>query len=349
MTEIRFAFKMVWPALALGIGLISPAVQAQSSDAFAQIQGQYMSMLNLRADKDRLQAIPAFSAKLTALALSLRAQYKSGSLKDPSAREHAGLVLIYDGLLTVNNTNAAISGVIPLSDLKAAHVFGKPGADDRAELLARAKHVIEDMELAAKLRPEDHRIDSWLAAAKINKQKIKTGRVSKKALTASLNAIPTRPTFNLWTSFLLLREQPADSKLFVRLVGEAKSFVDKIKEGKDPCKERPRDCLNGNLAPFNFQASIVELGDVFLRRAESLLAAGDIPHAMEMAAYAKGSYANLDKPEHTSETKSWPDYLVLTERLARVSSVQSGHAAGPLLAQTDNYLRPYECSSCHGR
>ncbi len=96
-------------------------------------------------------------------------------------------------------------------------------------------------------------------------------------------AAEARPTFNLWTSILLFREQPSDSPLYTRLAGEAKAFVDKMKTGDNPCTKKPEDCFNGPRAPYNFQAAVTELGDVFLRRAETYLQAGDVPHAMEMA------------------------------------------------------------------
>ena len=337
------------PVLVLALSVSSSAADRPALDPFAEIQGQYFSMLNLRAGAKRLAPIPAFAAKLTALAEAEKAKFASGALTKPGERERAGLILIYDALLTVNGTNGALQKTLKFSDLRAAHAFGPSSASDHEEAVARAQHVIEDDELAAKLRPEDHRIDSWLAAAKIGKERIQAGEISQQALIDSLDAIPVRPTFNLWTSFMLLKDQPADSKLFARLAGEAKGFVDKMKTGDNPCAKRPEDCENGPKAPYNLQASITELGDVFLRRAESLLKAGDVPHAMEMAGYAKGSYASLDKPEHAADTKAWPDAFALVDRLARVEAIQHGHVAKPLLARTDNYRRPYECASCHGR
>jgi len=337
------------PLILAAIALSLSTAHAQAPDDFAVLQRQYFSMLNLRADAKRLAAIPAFSAKLTALAEAEKAKFASGGLSKPEERERAGLILIYDALLTVNNTNGALQGTLKLSDLRAAHAFGPSSASDHEEAVARAQHVIEDDELAAKLRPEDHRIESWLAAAKLGKERIQAGEITQQALIDSLDAIPVRPTFNLWTSFLLFKDQPADTILFVRLVGEAKGFVDKMKTADNPCAKRPEDCGNGPKAPYNLQASVTELGDVFLRRAETLVQAGDVPHALEMAGYAKGSYATLDKPEHAADTKAWPDAIALVDRLARVEAIQQRRVAKPLLARTDNYRRPYECASCHGR
>ena len=45
---------------------------------------------------------------------------------------------------------------------------------------------------------------------------------------------------------LLFKDEPSDSDLFARLTDDSKAFVDKIREGHDPCKDRrPRDCQNG--------------------------------------------------------------------------------------------------------
>lgn len=338
-------------AFALTLALApSPVSAAENADPFTPLQTRYFTMLNQRASAKRLAAIPAFSAKLTALALAERAKFSSPGAGTPDARERAGLILIYDALLTTSNSIGVTQGSLKLADLRKAHRFGPASGDDKTEMTARAQHAIDDLELAFKLRPDDHRIDSWLAAARIQKEKISTGdKLSEKVLTDSLDAIPVRPTFNLWTSFLLFRDQPSDTALFARMTGEAKGFVDKIKDGNDPCKDKPEDCGNTPIAPYNVQAAVVELGDVFLRRAETLLQAGDIPHAMQMAGYAAGSYAQLNKPEHAAETKAWPDAVAIAERLDRVHAIQSGHVASPLLDRTANYRRPYECATCHGR
>lgn len=344
---------MVNPVLAIAAAVAlaaSPASAADTSDPFTTLQTRYFSMLNMRASAKRLAAIPAFSAKLTALALAERAKFASGEGGTPEARERAGLILIYDALLTTSDSIGAAQGSLRLADLRKAHRFGPASGDDKAEMTARAQHAIDDLEFAFKLRPDDRRIDSWLAAARIQKEKIATGdKLSEKVLTDSLDAIPVRPTFNLWTSFLLFRDQPSDSALFARMAGDAKGFVDKIKNGEDPCAKKPEDCGNTPIAPYNVQAAVVELGDVFLRRAEVYSKAGDIPHAMQMAGYAAGSYAQLNKPEHAAETKAWPDAVAIAARLDRVAAIQGGHVESPLLDRTANYRRPYECATCHGR
>ena len=327
----------------------SPASAADSADPFTAIQAKYFSLLNMRASAKRLAAIPAFSAKLTALALAQRAKFASPEAGTPEERQRAGLILIYDALLTMSNSIGVSQGSLKLAALRQAHAFGPASGDDKAEMTARAQHAIDDLELAFKLRPDDHRLDSWLAATRIQKEKAAAGKLSDKVLADSLDAIPVRPTFNLWTAILLFRDQPADSALFARLAGEAKGFVDKIKSGDDPCRNKPEDCTNTPIAPYNTQAAVVELGDVFLRRAEVLLQAGDIPHAMEMAGYAAGSYAQLKTPEHAASSKAWPDAVAVADRLDRVAAIQKGHAASPLLDRTANYRRPYECASCHGR
>jgi hypothetical protein len=326
---------------------------AASSDPFDDIKDHYFSKLNLHANESRMKTIPPFAARLTKLAEDEKIKFKDGQLGTSETRERAGLILIYDALMTVNNTNAAAAGQIPLSKLKEAYTFDPHATTDHDEVLARYEHSLEDMELAAKLRPDDRRIDSWVAAEKLDIEKTRIGKIPSNALIASLDAIPARPTFNLWTSMLLFKEEPPDSELFARLAGESKNFVDQVRQGNDPCKSRPRDCRNGNLAPYNVQASVTILADVFLRRAASLYQSGDVPHAMEMASYAKGTYSQLQSTLHAKKTASWPDRPALKDRLQRVSDLLQSHstkpATEPELQRTENYRRVYECSSCHGR
>jgi len=165
-----------------------------------------------------------------------------------------------------------------------------------------------------------------------------------------LDAIAIRPTFNLWTSIILFHNHAAGTEFFDRLVVESKAFVDNIQKGLNPCKEKPQDCANGAKAPYNSQAAIAMLGDVFLRQAEYLLTVGNIPSAMEMAGYAQGTYKNLSSPENAENTKSWPDNQVLTARVVYLDALKPGTSieAGSF-QRTSDYQRVYDCASCHGR
>jgi hypothetical protein len=319
-------------------------------DPFTGIQPQFFPMLDFRAGPEHLKAIPEFAARLSSLADGERTKLKSGILTTDSERSRAGLIFIYDALMTINNTNGVTSGFIQLADLKVARRFSAPGMDKKHQLEARMKYALGELKTAATLRPDDRRIDSWIAASNTGLITIKEGKPSDKVLTASLDAIGIRPSFNLWTSIILFRNQDAGTEFFDRLVAESKMFVDNMQKGVNPCKEKPQDCNNGAKAPYNTQASIAMLGDVFLRQAEYFLSRGNIPSAMEMAAYAKGTYDSLNNPQNAENTKSWPDNQVLVERSTYIGTLKPGASieAGSF-QKTAAYQRVYDCASCHGR
>jgi hypothetical protein len=216
-------------------------------------------------------------------------------------------------------------------------------------LEARAEYAVNELTVAAKLRPGDRRIDGWLAGARVSSERMRYGATSSKSLQSVLDAIPVRPTFNLWTALILFNQVDASSPLYDRLAGEAKRFVDSVSAGADPCKERPRDCRASVHAPYNFQGALTMLGDVFLRRAEYFLKKGDIPRAMQMAGYAKGVYSQLDAPDQAKATKSWREREGLTVRQERVATVLERRLPKGDLVNSEAYRQVYECASCHGR
>ena len=332
-------------------GRRTPAEKFQdSADPFIAIQTQYFPMLDLRTGTGNLSVVSQFAARLSQIADGERAKLSSNKLETVDARHRAGLIFIYDGLMTTNNTNAVLNGILKLSDLTVKRSFADKGAPDHEELIARARYTISSLELAARLRPDDRRIDSWLAAAQINLDKISNGGISDQSLKHALDAITIRPTFNLFTAIILFHGHSENSPMFTQLAQEAKKFVDATSSGSDPCANHPEDCGSGSKSPFNLQASVTMLGDVFSREAEHLLRSGNIPGAMQMVGYAKGTYAHLQADAQVDATNKWSDSAVLSQRITYLETLKPG-ATPEISAFTSlsGYNRVYECSSCHGR
>lgn len=316
--------------------------QATITKKFNELQPRYFESLDLRA----ASGVAKFSARLNAVADEERALLLTKPVLSPSEKEQAGLIFIYDGLLTVHNNIAVENKKLTLDDLRKARHFAKHSASSKEELKARAQYAIADFEQASKLRPDDRRIDSWRLGAVANLDRIELGRLSKQTQAQILKAIALRPSFNLWTAILILHNEDASS--LEKLGDAAKNFVDQMKKN-DPCKAHPTDCINGTIAPFNFQAAVVELGDVFLRRAEYYLLEDDLKNAAIMTAYAEGTYAQLEKSEHAASTKEWPDNDVLTLRKSRLEGLKKRVVNTDSLVGMELYEKAYECSSCHGR
>lgn len=77
----------------------------------------------------------------------------------------------------------------------------------------------------------------------------------------------------------------------------------------------PPDCKNSSQSPFNFQASIAVLGDVFLRRANLLISDGKNDEGMDLVRFAKGTSEQLESDSHRADPKNWPDKSVMKFRL----------------------------------
>lgn len=319
-------------------------------EEFRSVQKDYFSRLDFRIDSDQVALIPQFAANLSDIADQARVRLSNGKISNVEQRNEAGLIFIYDALMTLNNIHAVMEGLLSLDHLKFARRFAGVHGSRQEELVSRAQYAASELIAAADLRRDDRRIDSWLVAVKTTMEHIQTGQISNTSLSAVLDTIDVRPTFNLWTAILILNGHDASSELFTRLVAASKGFVDSSGSGNGPCALHPQDCRNGIRAPFNTQASVVVLGDVFLRKANQLIKAGDIGSGVRLASYANETFQQLFKPEHLQHTQKWPDrngLVVRQETVAKLLTAQP--VKDESLVSSDDFQRIYECSSCHGR
>lgn len=318
--------------------------EASIKKQFYSLQKEYFLKLDLRAPKSDLQTIPAFASRLSELAVRQKALLDTDKHLTKDDKEFAGLVLIYDAMFNVNVIIGLEARKLSLADFVN---LGPNNASPNEQLEARAKFSVLELQHAAKLRPNDYRIAGWIAATKGEVERIHSGHISKSIEDGILQSIAKRPSFNLWTAILMLHNEPQFSKQ--PLVDAAMAFVQQESQGQSECMLHPDDCMSTWKAPYNLQASVTELGDVFLQQAEYDLARKRISKAMEMAEYAKGTYAVLSKPEHLELTQKWPDFDALALRMKRLTDVQNQKRAKEPLDKMSLYQRVYECSSCHGR
>lgn len=333
----------------LGCGSVSSG-SSSPLEEFKSIQDQYFPKLDLRVSANQMAKIPEFAARLSQIADQTRLQLSNGIISSAEQRAEAGLILIYDALMTLNNTHAVMEGHLSLHSLKQARRFAGAKASNNDELIARGQYAISELTSAAALRKDDRRIDSWLVSVKTTLEHIQIGKVANASLAAVLDTIDVRPTFNLWTAILMFRGHDVSSGLFARLVSASKAFVDVSGTGSGPCAVRPQDCGNGIRAPYNLQASVTVLGDVFLRKANQLLQSGEIASGVSLAHYAKGTYELLSKPAYLSETQTWPDRSGIALRQVAMAKLLTAQPMDDVaFIEAEDFRRPYECSSCHGR
>lgn len=325
------------------------AKEAKLIKKFQALQAPYFQQVNLYAAPEKVRNIPKFSLEMNKLADEQRALLAANPDMSQADKEWAGLIYIYDAMLMLDGFDAVTLGKLTVADLVKTHHFAKPGADDKEELKARATYALSELEAAAKLRPNDRRIDGWIVGAKSILERIDTGGISKQTQEAIVNAIPVRPSFNLWTALIVLHNENAAS--LEALATEAKNFVDASTGNSptNPCTIHPEDCVSGPKAPYNFQGAVVELGDIFLRRAEYYLQKGDTFKAMIMTKYTEGTYAQLNLPANAAHTQSWPARDVIALRMQRLAQIKQREIPTHPLVPMPQYQRAYECGSCHSK
>ena len=318
-------------------------------DEFDTLKAQYFEKLDLRVSEERLKSIPAFSARLTTVADWERWKEKSGLLPSTEEKERAGLIFIYDALLVMNNTEAVGRGTFSITQLTDARRFSSPLANEKMELVTRAAYALKELSMASKLRPEDKRIDAWMAAANAALEKVKDGEISDRAIAAAFGAVTTRPSFNLLTALVLFQDEDASSARYEHVVAAAQKYVDASADGSEACKAHPEDCSNGPNAAYNLQGAAVIVGDIFLRRSEYFLEKDDLTSASQMAGYAQGTYQLLEKEAAAEATARWPDKSALELRTSRLDRIHEALVPTEPFQKHPDYGRSYECASCHGR
>ena len=262
--------------------------------------------------------------------------HAAGTLRTEEDRARAGLVLVYDALLLQRNSAHAMRGKIDPGAL--------PG-----DATARRLRGVQLLELARTLRPEDGRIASWLAATQGMTDAGPDGAPTPARKDQIIAAVDVEPSFNLFTAYIALRDEPAHTAQGWALFAKTRAFIDSRKcRDVTPGTREARNCTSGPLAPYNLQAATVMLGDQFLRHGEAALGRGAIPEAMELLGTAGGIYATLSSERHRATTATWSKADLLDARRQRLAALTPGAALpGDEFWRSAAYASIYDCASCH--
>ena len=140
-----------------------------------------------------------------------------------------------------------------------------------------------------------------------------------------LGAVDVKPSFNLFTAYIALRDEPTDTPYGRALFEKTRAFIAARKcRDVEPGTREARNCESGPLAPYNLQAATVMLGDQFLRQGEDALRRGASPEAMEWLGTADGVYATLSTDRHRAGTAAWSKAPLLEIRKKRVAAFRPG-------------------------
>jgi hypothetical protein len=299
----------------------------------------------------------------------------AGQLTTAPERESAGLALVYWAMLVLHDAHLVDAGKIAAARLYGRERYDAAGgsladaAAVRAEGTARRHRVGELLVRAQRLRPDDGRIASWIAAASAHEHTLPSGSLGDPDMGKLLAAVEVDPLFNLFTAIIVMRKEPIDSPRGRALFDRTQAFLQaRMCDGIVPGTKQARFCGDTPLAPWNEQAATAILSDVYARRGEDALRRGDVPAAMPALATAKALLAVLDDEAHREATSRWkhaPLVDARKKRLAALAAVLGGGGGGsadsagsapkppgqpvPDAAfwRSDAYEGMYACAACH--
>lgn len=315
--------------------LAAPPAVSWDGRRFDELKPRYMQALDDRPDDETAASVEMEKTLRVETDGALRAA-DAGALKTDDERARAGLVLVYEALLLQRNVQHAAMGKI----------------DPRAiegDANARRRRALELLRRAQALRPQDHRIASWLAATEVMAGASASGEMTAAGKERVVAAVDPEPTFNLWTAFIALRNEPVDTLEAQALFAKTRAFLQSRKcRDVVPGTREARNCESGPLAPYNLQAATVMLGDQFLRRGEEALRRGTLQDAMELLGTASGIYATLATERMRDATARWSKAPLLDARLRRLRSLTPGASLPSAdFWRSRDYEALYDCASCH--
>jgi hypothetical protein len=280
---------------------------------------------------------------------------EAGQLRTNPERESAGLAIVYWAMYTIRDTHLVDTGKIAGERLYAARRYDPSGASladvaaVRAEGTLRRHRAHDLLARAQRLRPEDGRIASWIAAASAHEHSLPGGELVDADKGALLSAVEVEPMFNLFTALIVMRKEPIDAPRGRALFQRTRAFLDaRMCRDPAPGSKAARICQDGPLAPWNEEAATVMLSDGFAQRGEDALRRGDVPGAMPLLGMAKGLLASLDDDAHRAAAPRWkysPFADVRRKRLAALAPGQPVPDAS--FWKSDAYDGLYSCASCH--
>jgi hypothetical protein len=353
----------LWPLLGAALLLAcgshaanapSPRPPPWSAAELAAFKGRAMEAL-AEDVPDVTGAAIAMEKELDTFVERATAADDAGQLTTDPERESAGLALVYAAMYTIRDVHLVDTGKIAAERLYAAHRYG-PSAGSladaavaRAEGTVRRHRAFELLTRAQRLRPNDGRIASWIAAASAHEHSLPGGVLMDPDKGALLAAVEVEPIFNLFTALILLRKEPIDAPRGRALFDRTRVFLDaKMCQDVAPGSKAARSCQDGPLAPWNEEAATVMLSDGFVQRGEAALRRGDVPSAMPLLGMAKGLLASLDDDAHRAAASRWKYSPFADARRKRLAALVPGQPVpDPSFWTSDAYDGLYSCASCH--
>jgi hypothetical protein len=258
-------------------------------------------------------------------------------------------------MLLLHDAHLVDEGKIDGARLYAGHRYDAAGgslagaAAVRAEGTARRRRAAELFVRAQRLRPRDGRIASWIAAAGAHEHALPGGALDDADKAKLLAAVEVDPLFNLFTSLIMLRNEPTDSPRGRALFARTQSFLQaQMCKDVEPGTKQARFCGDTVLAPWNEEAATVILADLYARNGEDALRRGDVPSAMPALGTAKAILGVLGDDTHHDRTSRWKHRALVDARRKRLDALAPGQPVPDAsFWKSDVYEGMYRCATCH--
>ncbi|HZS42432.1 MAG TPA: hypothetical protein VFF06_36630 [Polyangia bacterium] len=321
--------------------------RAWSAAEFESVKPRAMQALDENV-ADLGAAASAMEKELGAFVERALAADDAGRLTTEAERESAGLALIYGAMYVLHDAHLVDQGKIAAARLYGAQA---DAAAVRAEGTARRHRAGELFVRAQRLRPNDGRIASWIAAAGAHEHSLPGGEIDDADKGKLFTAIEVDPLFNLFTALIVLRREPIDSPRGRALFKRTQAFL-QARMCKDlvPGTKQARYCTDTPLAPGNEEAATVILADLYARNGEDALRRGDVPNAMPALATAKSLLAVLEDDAHREAGARWKYRPLVDARRKRLAALAPGqHVPDAAFWSSAAYEGMYTCATCHAK
>ncbi len=347
------------------LGLLSLGLAAcQSEPDFATLQPQYFGALSVFDDAARMGQ-PAFEARLAQLADALIARLDRGEITSQADRETTARALTYAGFFLVAEKQEVEDGYLNSADVLQPPRYAKQGGD-REESLARLQRMSDLLGRATRLWPTYTPPPAMHRAVVYDLEEVQEG-VSQASYDALIDWA-ARDTFSTFTALALFRDgnqhpmdKPYMQRLFDAICSPQRFDCDRMgPPAVDPMDERTLTRkVNGP----------VWLGDLFLRRAESLVHSADrdpataMPKLMEAQGRtqaAAGVLLSAQLEAQKDEFAVYPARDSFDPRQERIDQVRAaiaarlaGRPAPAALPDGRDYYKArayravYQCTACH--
>lgn len=314
---------------------------ADDCGSYENLTSVFFSKLDYDHEENLQTEIPVFEDKLLQYMECI--QNNSGERSKITDAEY-GILHFYVGLYLKNTIQGYLANKITLENMRKYRKFSESG-EPKQEIIGRYNKIISLFENGGTYIKEDRRVPGWIAAAKLGLFFYQTGYVNDERFSEMLKAIDLYPEFNLFSGYLAFHNVVLNDAQKQKLV----EYTDSMTATGGPCstmggKEVDPACNNSPKAPFNYQTSMVILGDIYFQKA----LANPNPNTVKAESIKANIIYDLDLvPNQFATTFAWNNHNSLFDRLKLNEEFIFFGIKDEKYWKKESAVNPYHCASCH--